>query len=69
MMSRRPINPSRRVADNGASLLEGSIRSKTRSPPYLTVGLVIVVLIPDSDANSYLVVIILDASGLTLENY
>lgn len=42
MMSRRPINPSRRVADNGASLLEGSIRSKTRSPPYLTVGLVIV---------------------------
>lgn len=42
MMSRRPINPSRRVADNGAALLEGSIRSKTRSPPYLTIGLIIV---------------------------
>ncbi|KAK6792642.1 hypothetical protein RDI58_011723 [Solanum bulbocastanum] len=42
MMSRRPINPSRRVADNGASSLEGSIRSKTRSPPYLTIGLIIV---------------------------
>lgn len=42
MMSRRPINPSRRVAENGASSLEGSIRSKTQSPLYLTIGLIIV---------------------------
>ncbi|OIT30093.1 PREDICTED: uncharacterized protein At3g49720-like [Nicotiana attenuata] len=42
MMSRRPINPSRRVADGGAASLEASIRSKTGSPPYLTIGLVIV---------------------------
>ncbi|XP_019155854.1 PREDICTED: uncharacterized protein At3g49720-like isoform X1 [Ipomoea nil] len=40
-MSRRPINPSRRVAGSGAASLSASVRSKPWSPPYLPIGLVV----------------------------
>lgn len=39
-MSRRPINPSRRVPGSGAASLSASVRSKP-SPPYLRIGLVV----------------------------
>ncbi|CAH9076962.1 unnamed protein product [Cuscuta epithymum] len=41
-MSRRPINPSRRAAAGGAASLGASVRSKTFSPPYLSIGLIVV---------------------------
>lgn len=39
-MARRPINPSRRVADVGTSAFASSLHSKSRSSPYLSLGLV-----------------------------
>nr|XP_027094637.1 probable pectin methylesterase CGR2 isoform X2 [Coffea arabica] len=42
-MSRRPINPSRRVADiGGASPVPTSLHSKSRSSPFLSLGLIVV---------------------------
>lgn len=42
-MSRRPINPSRRVADTGgASPFPTSLHSKSRSSPFLSLGLIVV---------------------------
>uniref|UniRef100_A0A5B6YYB9 Uncharacterized protein n=1 Tax=Davidia involucrata TaxID=16924 RepID=A0A5B6YYB9_DAVIN len=41
-MSRRQVNPSRRFADSGAFPLASSLQSKSRSSPYLTVGLIVV---------------------------
>lgn len=40
-MSRRPINPSRRVADLGASSSSVSIYSKSRSSSYLSIVLIV----------------------------
>ncbi|KAL3514345.1 hypothetical protein ACH5RR_027062 [Cinchona calisaya] len=42
-MSRRPINPSRRVADiGGTSPFPTSLHSKSRSSPFLSIGLFVV---------------------------
>lgn len=43
-MSRRPINPSRRVADLGASSSSVSIYSKSRPSSYLSIVLIVLVL-------------------------
>ncbi|KGN43823.1 probable pectin methylesterase CGR3 [Cucumis sativus] len=40
-MSRRPGNPSRRLVDGGGLPFVGTIHSKTRSSPFLTIGLVL----------------------------
>lgn len=40
-MSRRPVNPSRRLVDGGSLPFVGTIHSKTRSSPLLTIGLVV----------------------------
>ncbi|KAG7011590.1 hypothetical protein SDJN02_26496, partial [Cucurbita argyrosperma subsp. argyrosperma] len=40
-MSRRPVNPSRRLVDGGSLPFVGSIHSKSRSSPLLTIGLVV----------------------------
>ncbi|XP_010248314.1 PREDICTED: uncharacterized protein At3g49720 [Nelumbo nucifera] len=41
-MSRRPVNPSRRIADNGSAPFANSLHQKSRSSPLLSVGLVVV---------------------------
>ncbi|XP_010273717.1 PREDICTED: uncharacterized protein At3g49720-like [Nelumbo nucifera] len=41
-MSRRPVNLSRRVADNGSVPFVNSLHQKSRSSPLLSVGLVVV---------------------------
>ena len=43
-MSRRPVNPSRRLVDGGSLPFVGVIQSKSRSSPLLTIGLVVVLL-------------------------
>ena len=43
-MSRRPGNPVRRLADGGSLPFAGSMHSKSRSSPLLSVGLVVVVI-------------------------
>ncbi|XP_048336563.1 probable pectin methylesterase CGR2 [Ziziphus jujuba] len=40
-MSRRPVNPARRVADGGGMPFVGSSQSKTRSSPLISIGLVV----------------------------
>ncbi|XP_062192906.1 probable pectin methylesterase CGR2 isoform X2 [Phragmites australis] len=40
-MSRRSVNPSRRVADGGLPSVGGLLHPKSRSPPVLTIALVI----------------------------
>lgn len=40
-MSRRPVNPARRLVDSGNSSLGGSLQSKSRSSPLLSIGLVL----------------------------
>uniref|UniRef100_A0A7C9DK58 Uncharacterized protein n=1 Tax=Opuntia streptacantha TaxID=393608 RepID=A0A7C9DK58_OPUST len=40
-MSRRPVNPSRRLVDSGNISFGGSLQSKTRPSPLLSIGLVI----------------------------
>ncbi|KAJ8452902.1 hypothetical protein Cgig2_014665 [Carnegiea gigantea] len=40
-MSRRPVNPSRRLVDSGNVSFGASLESKTRSSPLLSIGLVI----------------------------
>ncbi|TXG64011.1 hypothetical protein EZV62_011005 [Acer yangbiense] len=42
-MSRRPVNPSRRHSDGGGLPFLGSIHSKSRSSPLLSIGLLVVV--------------------------
>ncbi|CAJ1961432.1 unnamed protein product [Sphenostylis stenocarpa] len=42
IMSRRPVNPSRRLADDGSIPFVASIQSKSQSSPLLSIGLVIV---------------------------
>ena len=42
-MSRRPVNPSRRLADGGSIPFVASIQSKSRNSPVLSIGLVVVV--------------------------
>lgn len=42
-MSRRPVNPARRFDDNGSIPFVGSVQSKTRSSPLLSIGLLVVV--------------------------
>ncbi|KAL2927673.1 putative pectin methylesterase CGR2 [Bienertia sinuspersici] len=44
-MSRRPVNPARRLVDNGNISLGGSSHSKSRSSPLLSIGLVLLVLL------------------------
>nr|DAD41588.1 TPA_asm: hypothetical protein HUJ06_015911 [Nelumbo nucifera] len=44
-MSRRPVNLSRRVADNGSVPFVNSLHQKSRSSPLLSVGLVVVVFL------------------------
>lgn len=41
-MSRRPVNPARRLAEGGSVPFVGSLHSKSRSSPLLSIGLVIV---------------------------
>ncbi|KAL6848204.1 hypothetical protein ACP4OV_022332 [Aristida adscensionis] len=40
-MSRRSVNPSRRVADGGLPSVGGLLHSKSRSPPVLTIALLV----------------------------
>uniref|UniRef100_A0A803MC57 Uncharacterized protein n=1 Tax=Chenopodium quinoa TaxID=63459 RepID=A0A803MC57_CHEQI len=40
-MSRRPVNPTRRLVDSGTISLGGSVQLKSRSSPLLTIGLVL----------------------------
>ncbi|ONM30086.1 hypothetical protein ZEAMMB73_Zm00001d039881 [Zea mays] len=40
-MSRRSLNPSRRVADGGLPTVGGLFHPKSRSPPVLTIALVV----------------------------
>ncbi|EXC22418.1 hypothetical protein L484_007089 [Morus notabilis] len=42
-MSRRPVNPSRRLGDSGGSLIPGSYHSKQKSSPIVSVGLLVFV--------------------------
>lgn len=44
IMSRRPVNLSRRLADGGSIPFVSSIQSKSRSSPLLSIGLVVVVI-------------------------
>ena len=41
-MSRRPVNPSRRLGDGGSIPFVASIQSKSQNSPLLSIGLVIV---------------------------
>ncbi|KAA3465385.1 transmembrane protein [Gossypium australe] len=41
-MSRRPVNPARHFADGGSIPFVGSVQSKTRSSPYLSIALLVV---------------------------
>lgn len=43
-MSRRPVNPARRIGDGGSIPFVGVVQSKSRSSPLISIGLVIVVL-------------------------
>ncbi|KAK1269988.1 hypothetical protein QJS04_geneDACA022095 [Acorus gramineus] len=40
-MSRRPVNPARRFADSASIPLSSSLHSKSKSSPYLSVGLLL----------------------------
>ncbi|KNA15736.1 hypothetical protein SOVF_095510 [Spinacia oleracea] len=40
-MSRRPVNPTRRLVDSGNISLGGSLQSKSRSSPLLSIGLLV----------------------------
>uniref|UniRef100_A0A803RCQ2 Uncharacterized protein n=2 Tax=Cannabis sativa TaxID=3483 RepID=A0A803RCQ2_CANSA len=40
-MSRRPVNPARRIGDGGSIPFVGAVQSKTRSSPLLSIGLVV----------------------------
>lgn len=40
-MSRRPINPSRRISESGTAPFSSALYSRSRSPPYLSLGLII----------------------------
>jgi hypothetical protein len=42
-MSRRSVNPSRRMADGGLPSVGGLLHPKSRSPPVLTIALVVLV--------------------------
>lgn len=44
-MSRRPGNPARRFADGGSLPFVGSMHSKSRSSPLLSIGLLVVVVL------------------------
>jgi hypothetical protein len=44
-MSRRSVNPSRRVADGGLPSFGGPFHPKSRSPPVLTIALVVLVIL------------------------
>ncbi|KAL2242163.1 UNVERIFIED_CONTAM: putative pectin methylesterase CGR2 [Sesamum indicum] len=41
MATRRPVNPSRRMSESGAAPLSSSLQSRSRSPSYLSIGLII----------------------------
>jgi len=43
IMSRRPVNPSRRLGDGGSIPFVASIQSKSQNSPLISIGLVIVV--------------------------
>lgn len=66
-MSRRSVNPSRRVSDGGLPSVGGLFHHKSRSPPVLTIALVVLVYIASmfccKDAN-VAVGICFDADGL-----
>lgn len=47
-MSRRPGNPTRRLSDGGSLPSGGSVQSKSRSSPLLSIGLVVVVISIDT---------------------
>ncbi|KAI3465222.1 hypothetical protein Pfo_021885 [Paulownia fortunei] len=40
-ISRRPINPSRRVSETGPAIFSSSVHSRSRSPPYLSIAVII----------------------------
>lgn len=42
MASRRPINPSRRISESGTTLSSSPLHSRSRSPSYLTIALILV---------------------------
>ncbi|KAG6793060.1 hypothetical protein POTOM_002244 [Populus tomentosa] len=50
-MSRRPGNPARRFADGGSLPFVGSMHSKSRSSPLLSIGLLVVVALLNSWRN------------------
>ncbi|GAV75376.1 hypothetical protein CFOL_v3_18855 [Cephalotus follicularis] len=41
-MARRMVNPARRIGDGGSIPFMGSVNSKSRSPPLLSIGLLVV---------------------------
>ncbi|KAH6788500.1 transmembrane protein [Perilla frutescens var. frutescens] len=41
MASRRPVNPSRRVSESGPALSSPSLHSRSRSPSYLSIALIL----------------------------
>ncbi|XP_047977823.1 probable pectin methylesterase CGR3 isoform X1 [Salvia hispanica] len=41
MAARRPINPSRRISETGAVLSSSSLQSRSRSPSYLSIALIL----------------------------
>ncbi|KAL0322958.1 UNVERIFIED_CONTAM: putative pectin methylesterase CGR3 [Sesamum angustifolium] len=41
MATRRPVNPSRRMSESGAAPLSSSLQSRSRSPSYLSIGLIV----------------------------
>ncbi|KAF3447483.1 hypothetical protein FNV43_RR12669 [Rhamnella rubrinervis] len=43
-MSRRPMNPSRRLGDSGGALFSGSSHSKSKSSPIISIGLPLLVV-------------------------
>lgn len=47
-MSRRSVNPARRIGDGGNIPLMGGVQSKSRSSPLLSIGLLVVVLLSDA---------------------
>jgi hypothetical protein len=51
-MSRRSVNPGRRVTDGGLPTVAGLLHPKSRSPPVLTIALLVLVnntpVIPDA---------------------
>ncbi|KAG8369144.1 hypothetical protein BUALT_Bualt15G0120800 [Buddleja alternifolia] len=42
--SRRPVNPSRRISESGTAPFQSSFRSRSASPPYLLIALLVLIV-------------------------